>query len=205
MWQASFAGKMKKKKQVFAEEAFSAMESNDHSRRLAHYSLKIADLLDLSFQEKEQLRLLCYCYDIGKFVFDGFPYEEVTYFSPEARLAHRHTEIGAKIAQSLPQLCALSELIRFHHERWDGSGIYGLKGEQIPILCRVFSVSWVYDKMIRPGGGRVGMVINEALGQLERYAGCDLDPEVVALLIELLAEKQKMGFPFKLKAAISLR
>ncbi len=202
--QSSFALKNGKRKLVFAEECISAMESNDRSRRLAHYALKIADALDLDYEQRENIRLLCYCYDLGK-IFDDYQREDVIYFSQQAELENKHTEIGAAIAQCLPQLYGISEAIRYHHEKWDGSGLYGLQGEQIPLSCRVFSVCWAYDKMIRPGGGRVGMILSDALTELEQFAGRELDPSLISLFQGLLNEKPKGALHVKPKMAFSFR
>ncbi|WP_340674363.1 HD-GYP domain-containing protein [Moorella sulfitireducens] len=97
-------------------------------------------------------------------------------------------EIGWRIAQNTPELANIAEYILCHHERWDGRGYpRGLKGEEIPLACRILAVADAYDAMTsdRPYRGAVGR--REAIAEIKRNAGKQFDPAVTDIFLKLLS------------------
>ncbi len=164
-------------------------ESADKSKRLVFYALQMANALNMSPEDQQNLRLLCYCYDFGKVgVSDSLACKRYLN-EEERRIIDQHVLLGAQIAAEFAALAPTAELIYCHHERWDGSGIHGLKGENIPLACRIFSVCWAYDSLTFASGRHSSMTSGAALDVIRSYAGTALDPELAALFIRLMTKQ----------------
>lgn len=99
----------------------------------------------------------------------------------------RHSEIGYRIARAATDLQPVAELILKHHEWWNGEGYpLGLKGEEIPLECRIIAIVDAYDAMTSDRPYRQAMPRKAALEELQRCSGTQFDPELVKLFIELI-------------------
>ncbi len=101
----------------------------------------------------------------------------------------RHSAIGAEVLLDIsPDLTALAEGVRAHHERWDGTGYPdGLVGEQIPLFGRIISVADVYDAMTSPRHYRPSVFTHdETTAYIEDQAGVQFDPECAGAIVEVL-------------------
>ena len=104
----------------------------------------------------------------------------------------RHPEIGYRIAQATPELAAVADLILSHHERWDGKGYpRSLKGEEIPIVCRILSVVDAYDAMTNDRVYRKAMTSHDAIQEIRKNMEKQFDPQIAELFIEILAEEKR--------------
>lgn len=152
-----------------------------HADRLQNLVKDLATAIGLPERTINDLRLLAEFHDIGKV---GIP--DHILFKP-GRLNHeetsemrRHTEIGYRIAQSAPDLALIADWILKHHEWWDGNGYpLGLKGEEIPLECRILAIADAYDAMTSDRPYRQAMLQREALTELVRCAGSQFDPQLV--------------------------
>lgn len=107
-------------------------------------------------------------------------------------MVKRHPEVGHRIALSSPELAPVAELIRQHHERWDGLGYpHGLRGEEIHILSRILTIADAYDAMTSDRPYRRARSREEALEELKRCAGKQFDPHLVEVFVRLMAESRK--------------
>jgi len=96
-----------------------------------------------------------------------------------------HPEIGYHITKNIPELSKVAEFILLHHERWDGTGYpKGLKGEEIPLLCRILAIADAYDVMIHGRVYKAACNCESALVELKKNAGTQFDPEIVDLFIK---------------------
>jgi HD-GYP domain-containing protein (c-di-GMP phosphodiesterase class II) len=101
----------------------------------------------------------------------------------------RHTIIGERIVAAAPALSAVALLVRASHERWDGRGYPdGLAGEEIPLGARIVAVCDSFDAMVADRPYREPRSDEDALRELERCAGTQFDPRVVAAFREALAD-----------------
>ncbi|SCM78620.1 conserved hypothetical protein [uncultured Sporomusa sp.] len=102
----------------------------------------------------------------------------------------QHCEIGYRIAQAVPELMPIAELILRHHEWWNGGG-YPLKlqGEEIPIECRILALADAYDAMTNDRPYHKAMSYEEALQELRRNAGKQFDPVLTELFIALIVNQ----------------
>ncbi len=163
--------------------------SEGHADRLEELSLKIAERLGLSSRQMNDLSLLAQFHDLGKV---GIPervlYKDGPLTADEREMIRQHPEKGYRIATSSPNLAVVADLILRHHERWDGSGYpLGLKGEEIPIECRILAIIDAYDNMIH-GFYNKAMSSGEAIEELQRGSGTQFDPELVEKIIPILQE-----------------
>jgi HD-GYP domain-containing protein (c-di-GMP phosphodiesterase class II) len=102
-------------------------------------------------------------------------------------LIKRHPQQGARVVSSLDGYGPVADVILAHHERIDGKGYpRGLKGEEIPRLSRIISVSDTYDVMTARDSYRTPMSSADAIAELRRVAGKQLDADFVEIFIELI-------------------
>ena len=99
----------------------------------------------------------------------------------------RHTLIGERIVAAAPALGQVARLVRSSHERWDGDGYPdGTAGEDIPLGARVVAVCDAYDAIVSDRPYRAARSAEEALAELQRCAGTQFDPAVVAAFAAVL-------------------
>lgn len=120
-----------------------------HAERLEKMAVNMADTLGLTSGEKTDLMLLAKFHDIGKVgISDKLLFKPSSLSKDEQDEMKRHSEIGYRIAQSSPELGPIAKYILHHHEWWNGAGYpLGLKGEEIPLLCRILSILDTFDAM----------------------------------------------------------
>jgi HD-GYP domain-containing protein (c-di-GMP phosphodiesterase class II) len=101
---------------------------------------------------------------------------------------HRHPELGADMLKDLGMYGPVADIVRAHHERIDGRGYpSGLTGEEIPEIAKIISVSEVYDTLTASDTYRTRMSSFEALRELRRVSGTQLDGRYVEVLAQLLS------------------
>jgi putative nucleotidyltransferase with HDIG domain len=162
-----------------------------HSAAVARYSRAIAKKAGLSKQEEELVHISALLHDIGKFILpDRILKANVPLTDEDWMLIRRHPQQGARVVSSLDGYGPVAEVIIAHHERIDGKGYpRGLKGEEIPKLARIISVSDTYDVMTARDSYRTPMSSQDAIDELRRVAGQQLDAQFVEIFIELLEGK----------------
>ncbi len=128
-------------------------------------------------------------HDIGRFALSDRVMERgTTLTDPDWRTIRRHPTIGADLLRDVGLYGPVASIVRAHHERWDGRGYPdGLEGEEIPEIARIVAVAEVYDTLTAPDTYRTPMTSFEALNELRRVAGKQLDPSVVESLAQVLA------------------
>ena len=95
----------------------------------------------------------------------------------------RHPLIGERILRAVPGMEEVAAIVRASHERPDGRGYPdGLSGAAIPLEARIISACAAYHAMLSDRSYRAGMIVDDALAELERCAGSRFDPEVVRVL-----------------------
>jgi putative nucleotidyltransferase with HDIG domain len=162
-----------------------------HSAAVARYSRAIAQRAGYSRREEELVHISALLHDIGKFILpDRILKANVPLTDEDWMLIKRHPQQGARVVSSLDGYGPVAEIILAHHERIDGKGYpRGLAGDEIPELARIISVADTYDVMTARDSYRTPMSSYDAIVELRRVAGKQLDARFVEVFIELLEGK----------------
>jgi putative nucleotidyltransferase with HDIG domain len=162
-----------------------------HSAAVARYSRAIAQRAGFSRQEEELVHIAALLHDIGKFILpDRILKANVPLTDEDWMLIRRHPQQGARVVSSLEGYGPVADIILAHHERIDGKGYpRGLVGDEIPELARIISVADTYDVMTARDSYRTPISSYEAIQELRRVAGQQLDARFVEVFVELLEGK----------------
>jgi HD-GYP domain-containing protein (c-di-GMP phosphodiesterase class II) len=169
-------------------------ETKSHYERLKGLTSIMAEALNLSYEEREELRLLCEFHDIGKIgVSRNILQKEGSLDSEEWETVKRHSEIGYYIAKEFRDAKPIDELILIHHERWDGKGYPGLfKNEEIPIVARIFAIADAYDVMVNDRPYKSRMTNKDALQEILEKAGSQFDPNIAGLFVRMMEKEEQI-------------
>ncbi len=169
-----------------------ALESKDpyskgHSERVTDYAVELGMFLNLSEIDQVSIYRAAILHDIGKIgIPDAILNKPSALSSEEWLIMKSHPERGETICSKLNFAREILPIIRHHHERYDGKGYPdGLSGEDIPFLARLVSIADTVDAITSSRPYRSGGTFEEALAELQRCAGTQFDPSLVAAFISL--------------------
>ena len=157
--------------------------TSEHSRRVAHFVEQILQQFpDLPYDEAETILSAARIHDLGKIATTDFVLSKPGRLTAEEfATIKRHPIEGSDLLRQLTPYRRVVEIVRHHHERWDGKGYPdGLAGEQIPFGSRVIAVADTYDAMTSDRAYRRALSHEQALAEIRRCAGTQFDPVVVA-------------------------
>lgn len=163
-------------------------ETERHVLRVRQIALSIAQEMGVSSADQKALERGALLHDIGKIgISDTILHKPDSLNENEWRLMREHPLIGARIIREIPFLGNAIPVIEYHHERWDGSGYpKGLKGEEIPLLARIFSVADVLDALLSDRPYRKRVNIENAIHYIQSQSGKQFDPAVVDALLRCI-------------------
>lgn len=161
-----------------------------HSQRIQEYVMLVGRELMLSDRQIADLCLLAQFHDIGKIgVSDTVLFKTGMLTGEERKEIERHSVVGYRIAQAIPELLPIADFILKHHEWWNGRGYpLGLHGEEIPIENRIIAIADAFDAMTNDRPYRLKMSIPDALAELKKFAGIQFDPELVNVFTKVVNE-----------------
>jgi putative nucleotidyltransferase with HDIG domain len=156
-------------------------ETHGHSERVVTFSLRLGHELGLDKEALHDLELGALLHDIGKIGVPDAVLRKPAKLNEEEWVKMRlHPLHGQKILRNIKFLEGAANIVCQHHEQWDGSGYpNGLRGEDIDIGARIFSVVDAFDAMISDRVYRKGRPYKDALEELERCSGSQFDPLIV--------------------------
>jgi putative nucleotidyltransferase with HDIG domain len=159
-----------------------------HSAAVARYARAMAAALGMSRSEQDVVHTAGLLHDIGKFAFpDSILLADTRLTDEQWMQVKRHPEDGAAIVRRIDGYAPVAEIIHAHHERWDGRGYpRALRGDAIPEAARIIAVADTYDVITARDSYRKPITAQEAIAELRRSAGGQLDPHVVEVFISLL-------------------
>ena len=160
--------------------------THGHVRRTQIYATQMGDLFDVSDAERQALFAGALLHDIGKLAVPEYILNKPGKLT-EAEFAKMkiHPTVGGDILRRVNFPYPVEDIVRYHHEKWDGSGYpKGLKGEGIPLVARIISVVDFYDATRCDRPYRKGMKREESLALLQSMAGSAFDPHVVGKFID---------------------
>lgn len=163
-----------------------------HSAAVARYARAIADEIGCSESEQELVHTAGLLHDIGKFAFpDRILLANRKLDDDDWNIVRTHPYQGARLVRRIDGYGPVAEIILAHHERIDGRGYpRGLRGEDIPILSRMISIADTYDVMTARDSYRSPVSQAEAIAELRRVSGAQLDGELVDAFVRILARNE---------------
>ncbi len=170
-------------------------ETSQHSRRVMELTGLVAGRLGIQEPELSQMLRGAMLHDIGKIGVPTRVLRKPGALTPEEwALMRRHPEIGYGFIRNWSFLGVAADIVRCHHEAFDGSGYpRGLKGADIPLGARIFSLIDAYDAMRSPRVYKAAMSMEEAGARILEGAGHQFDPSIVSVFLEILPEIEEAG------------
>ncbi|MFZ3372397.1 MAG: HD-GYP domain-containing protein, partial [Desulfitobacteriaceae bacterium] len=178
------------------EALVQALEAKDtytsgHSSRVGKLVVSMAAELKMSEEKIEFLKYASVLHDVGKIgVSENILNKNEKLLDTEWESIRMHPVIGQKIIKNIKFMFDIGEVARHHHERYDGKGYPdGLKGERIPLDSRIIAVADTYDAMTSNRSYRKGRTHQEAVEELRRVAGTQLDPKLVDVFCKMTSDE----------------
>jgi diguanylate cyclase (GGDEF)-like protein len=160
----------------------------EHTSVVAHLAMMTAEALGLDEHEAKRIERAGELHDIGKVAIpDTILNKPGPLDEKEWEFMRRHTIIGERITAAAPALAHSAELVRWSHERHDGSGYPDrLAGEAIPLGASIIAVCDAFDAMTSTRSYRAAISVGDALAELRRCSGTQFHPDVVRTFCELI-------------------
>ena len=165
-------------------------ETENHTRRVTDLAYKLGQWIGVSPEDLVHIRRGALLHDIGKAGIPESILQKPGLLSPEEwAIVHKHPENALKMLENIPYLQKSLDIPYAHHEKWDGSGYpRGLKGEEIPLAARIFSIVDVWEALGSDRPFREAWSTDEVKAYLLQQSSRHFDPVLVQ---EFLAMLQK--------------
>jgi putative nucleotidyltransferase with HDIG domain len=162
-------------------------ETEGHSKRVTAFTIAIAQRMGL---QKDDIRVIArgaFLHDIGKMAIPDKILTKPDKLTPdEFDIMKEHAWSGYKIVKNIPFLSEAAEIVYSHQERFDGTGYpRRLKGEQIPLGARIFSIADTFDAITSDRPYRPKQSDQAAREEIERWSGRQFDPEIVKVFLSM--------------------
>ena len=163
--------------------------THSHSENVARYATIIANELRLSAKDIESIRQACELHDLGKIgIGDSILLKTSALNTAEWEQIKKHPTIGAKILEPLTFLGGVVDLVRQHHEHFDGSGYpEGRRGEDILLGARIIHLADAYEAMRSARSYReIPLTKADAILEIKRNSGTQFDPKIVDVFLKVV-------------------
>lgn len=175
-----------------------ALDSKDaytlgRSRRVAFYTTKMISVMEISKTEKAVIELAALLHDIGMIgVKEEILHKVEALTEGEKEEIRRHVFYSVKILEDIKQLDRVTDIIKYHHEFYNGKGYpYQVKGEEIPLGARIIAVADAYDSLVSFRPYREGLSPEDALKKIEEKRGEQFDPAILDIFESVVDEANK--------------
>ena len=159
-----------------------------HSERVTALALRIAEICSLEKPRMRDIEIAGLLHDVGKLkVRPDILQKPGRLTDSEYEAVKLHPVNGAQILRDVENAGRIAEAVRYHHERWDGTGYPdGIAGEEIPLLARILSIADAFDSMASERPYKQVLPREEILSELEGCSGTQFDPHIVSLFVSAL-------------------
>lgn len=177
---------------------YNDTDTGNHILRVAKYAEVIAIKYGLSQEEIKLIRMFAPIHDIGKIGISELILKKPGRLTPEEfDVIKTHVSIGYNIIKDAPIAKVAKNIVRFHHEKWNGKGyVEGLRGEEIPIEARIVSISDVFDALVSKRIYKDAFDLESIIKIMKEDRGVSFQPELVDILLENIEQfyeiKQKL-------------
>jgi putative nucleotidyltransferase with HDIG domain len=186
-------------------------ETQGHSRRVTAFTILIARAMGVPSDQIDVIARGAFLHDIGKMAIpDNILLKPGKLDDQEKAIMREHCYHGYQILKKIPFLVDACDIVYSHQEHWDGSGYpRGLKGNEIPLGARIFSVADTLDAIISDRPYRQARPLPKAREEILAWSGRQFDPEVVAVFMkipndvfeDLRREINSQGYPLTYSAS----
>src|ERR1700675_2027123 len=180
-------------------------ETEGHCQRVTAFTISIAKPMPVPNHYLAILARAAFLHDIGKMAIpDGILRKPGPLTDDEKQIMRKHCQIGYDMLIRIPFLREAAEIVLAHQEFYDGTGYpRGLKGDQIPLGARIFTIADSLDAMISDRPYRRALPMSHARGEIQRCSGTQFDPKVVEVFMSIPEEhwlelREHLGSPFRL-------
>ena len=187
-------------------------ETEGHCQRVTAFTISIAKAVPVPLNYLPILARAAFLHDIGKMAIpDSILRKPGPLDNDEKQIMRTHCEIGYNVLTRIPFLRDAAEIVLAHQEFFDGSGYpRGLRGEQIPLGARIFSIADALDAMISDRPYRRALPMNHACQEIHRCSGTQFDPKIVNVFMSIPEQnwielRENLGSPFRLAHLKNLR
>jgi len=163
-----------------------AKEAEGHTRRVMEMTLWLAKVMQVNDHEMKNVQRGAVLHDVGNMVVpESILHSKSNLTVEEWVTIHMHPYNAYEMLEPIEILRPALEIPYFHHEKWDGTGYpRGMKGEQIPLAARIFSLVDVYDAMVSDRPYRKAWSKDAAVQHLQEESGRHFDPKVVDVFMD---------------------
>lgn len=160
-------------------------EAGDHAKRLSLYSELLADKSGVDKKLVSEIKKFAILHDLGKVIVPNEILNKPGKLTPEEfNKVKEHAIVGHKLAEKLGLGKAAENLVKFHHEKWNGLGYpMGLKEKEIPIEGRIVALADTYDTLRQDKAYRPGFSHEQAVQIIIEESGISFDPELVSIFL----------------------
>jgi putative nucleotidyltransferase with HDIG domain len=162
-------------------------ETEGHSRRVTLFTIAIAQAMGLPQEHIRVIARGAFLHDIGKMAIPDKILNKPGKLDPEeTEIMKEHAYRGYQMLKKIPFLTEASEIVYSHQEWYDGTGYpRRLKGEEIPLGARIFSIADTLDAITSDRVYRPAQPLKAAQAEIERFAGRQFDPDIVKVFLEM--------------------
>jgi PAS domain S-box-containing protein/putative nucleotidyltransferase with HDIG domain len=161
-----------------------------HSERVSNYVSVLGEAIGLDRKSLERLRMAALLHDIGKIgTYDYLLEKDEKLSEEEYEVVKRHPVESARILRPIGKFRDLLDIVKYHHEHYDGSGYPdGLKGDDIPLMSRILCLADSYDSMIADRPYRMAQDKEYAIREVKVCSGTHFDPVLADRFVQLIDE-----------------
>ncbi|HTM57629.1 MAG TPA: HD domain-containing phosphohydrolase [Candidatus Udaeobacter sp.] len=161
--------------------------TENHSRRVADYAAEMAREMGLRENQVEDIRIGAFLHDIGKVEVSAEVLRKAAGLTEdEMNEMKSHVERGERMVRSMGGILKhVIPMVAYHHERWDGTGYKGVRGDAIPLGARIIAVADTYDAIVMDRSYREGRTHAQAVSIIAAERGRQFDPKVVDVFLAL--------------------
>ncbi|MCR5000336.1 MAG: HD domain-containing protein [Lachnospiraceae bacterium] len=197
-WAIEVTNIVKGRTREISETLIGVIEAGDTN--LDGHSILVMDICMLMYEylpsaiqkaiRPEDLRYASLFLDVGKLgIPSGILNKPGKLEDREWNMMKRHPEIGVKVLKQISSFDVISDWIMYHHERIDGTGYYGLSGEDIPIPSKMIAVADTYAAIVMVRSYKPSRSYDDAVSTLKLASGTQLDPQMVEVFLSIPREK----------------
>ncbi|MFC1962001.1 HD domain-containing phosphohydrolase [Chloroflexota bacterium] len=183
------------------ENLVNTLEANDkytagHSRRVSETSLAIGNKLGLARTELDDLKWGALLHDVGKIAIDANILNKPNRLTPEEyRYIMTHAIVGPNLVRPLAN-DRMVEIILYHHDHYDGSGLDQTHtGQDIPLGARIVAAADAFDAMTSDRPYRAAMSQKRALEEMEHFSGSQFDPQIARVILKMFSSQAMPAVP----------